>query len=891
MYRDSLIYMGLHFMIRNGKPCFEPMKDKCDAIRNMMPLRTVKECHQFCGMVNFLSTFLPKLREYLIPIYALTKKKATFKWTEECQNSFDIIKEALQRPPVLRMPAGTGIFRLESDTSREAAGGTLYQWQDNQWALIGYHSKRLPDAVRNYGVCELELTGLVCNIHGFEHLLKDNYFEVIIDHKAIEYLKRAKYAPTTKRLGSLLLKLQDYAFDIKYLEGTKLKVSDALSHLYIEEKHKITDVISLNFLLHTAEPFIHLEYLDNANDWYAHKAVTTKTRARQAKEAKCQNQQPAPAAPLSCNQAQTGKLQQTVKRRRGKTDPDRKKLQIQDVVTDKLQNMQKAVINKAINPEYKTLFDVESNKELITAIKEPDPGMLVQHKPVILSPEKLTIYRCHIPPQTEIDNALAEMRTKVLRQLVVNFETADLIREYDRSVRFKDIYAYIAQDKLPGNQQTQKRVLGEISNFIIANKLLFKIDKVKDGRTWKVKPLLVIPEKFEMNIFHMYHNSLFACHQGLWKTFLTIRSKFFITNLFAKLRNYIEACNACQRMKPKQNRNRPYYGYIPKDYVPLEHLAVDIKYMPEGFDGFKFIVLATCEQTNFVFAIPTKERTARAISDALIHRIFTITGPPQYLSVDKDRALTGHVITTLLTSMNCTMQIISPWNHGSSKAERQIQTIGNMITKQLTGQGATWPLYASVAAYAMNTFASKALQGLTPFELVFARKPRDLSAVHFKPLAEYPIELRSYVDLLLKRVQFIRSVQMDWKIQQSKDKQMYNEMYSNVTRFVKGDIVYALAPSATSLETGTRKFRMDFVGPLEVAEVLDDTHYKLRLINEEQDVLLGIWHINRLKKGAEITPLGVARSKAMLAQFLNMNESQDKTLTLIPREAPNVEVT
>ena len=135
-----------------------------------------------------------------------------------------------------------------------------------------------------------------------------------------------------------------------------------------------------------------------------------------------------------------------------------------------------------------------------------------------------------------------------------------------------------------------------------------------------------------------------------------------------------------------------------------------------------------------------------------------------------------------------------------------------MITKQLTGQGATWPLYASVAAYAMNTFASKALQGLTPFELVFARKPRDLSVVHFKPLAEYPIELCSYVDLLLKRAQFIRSVQMVWKIQQSKDKQMYNEMYSNVTRFIKGDIVYALAPSATSLETGTRKFRMDFVG-------------------------------------------------------------------------------
>ena len=204
-------------------------------------------------------------------------------------------------------------FHLESDTSREVAGGTLYQWQDEQWALIGYHSKRLPDAVRNYGVCELELMGLVCNIHGFEHLLKDNYFEVIIDHKAIEYLKRAKYQPMTRRLGSLLLKLQDYAFDIKYLEGTKLKVSDALSQLYIEEKHKITDVIPLNFLLHTAEPFIHLQYIDSANELYAHKAINTKIRSRQDPGVKHQKKQPMPAGPIVQTVKQLDKSHVTVK--------------------------------------------------------------------------------------------------------------------------------------------------------------------------------------------------------------------------------------------------------------------------------------------------------------------------------------------------------------------------------------------------------------------------------------------------------------------------------------------------------------------------------------------------------------------------------------------------
>ena len=56
------------------------------------------------------------------------------------------------------MVSGNGFFRLESDMSRTAAGGTLYQWQNNEWVLVGYHLKKLPDPVKNYGVTELELT-------------------------------------------------------------------------------------------------------------------------------------------------------------------------------------------------------------------------------------------------------------------------------------------------------------------------------------------------------------------------------------------------------------------------------------------------------------------------------------------------------------------------------------------------------------------------------------------------------------------------------------------------------------------------------------------------------------------------------------------------------------
>ena len=280
LFRDKLVYMGLEFLIKDRTAHYTAMRDKCDAIRNMKAPKPVKECRTFCGMVNFLSTFCKNLRQLLIPIYELTKKHARFTWTDKHQKAFDEIKQLLVKPPVLRMVSGNGFFRLESDTSRTAAGATLYQWQNNEWVLVGYHSKRLPDAVRNYGVTELELTGLLANIHGFEQKLNNNYFEAIVDHKAIDYLIKSKHEPTSTRLVTLLDRLNRYTFDLKYLEGSKLKVSDALSRLYSKEKHKISDVIPLNFLLHFTDYQLHKESDELANKLYAHKRTKLSTKPR-----------------------------------------------------------------------------------------------------------------------------------------------------------------------------------------------------------------------------------------------------------------------------------------------------------------------------------------------------------------------------------------------------------------------------------------------------------------------------------------------------------------------------------------------------------------------------------------------------------------------------------
>ena len=82
-------------------------------------------------------------------------------------------------------------------------GGTLLQKQGDQWVVIGYHSKRLPKLAKNFGTTELELTGLLVNIHGSMQLLHNRYFKVLVDHKAIKYMIKSKTESPATRLKTL----------------------------------------------------------------------------------------------------------------------------------------------------------------------------------------------------------------------------------------------------------------------------------------------------------------------------------------------------------------------------------------------------------------------------------------------------------------------------------------------------------------------------------------------------------------------------------------------------------------------------------------------------------------------------------------------------------------
>ena len=147
----------------------------------------------------------------------------------------------------------------------------------------------------------------------------------------------------------------------------------------------------------------------------------------------------------------------------------------------------------------------------------------------------------------------------------------------------------------------------------------------------------------------------------------------------------------------------------------MQDLSIDIKTMPQAFRGYHLLLVITCDQTNFTIVVPLRDRTVQMVVEALIYRVIYLFGPLRQIICDEATEFSSAIIQAILCMLSCRLKVISPYNHGSSKCERQIQTISEILMKHLWDKGQMWPLFATTAAYTMNTFTSEALSGYHHF--------------------------------------------------------------------------------------------------------------------------------------------------------------------------------
>ena len=97
LHFSELIYIG-HRISAEG---VKPDQAKVTAIRQMPTLKSVQAVHRFLGICNYLSRYLPKLSQIGEPLRRLLDKEEEFRWEEEEQQSFKMLKELNCREQLL----------------------------------------------------------------------------------------------------------------------------------------------------------------------------------------------------------------------------------------------------------------------------------------------------------------------------------------------------------------------------------------------------------------------------------------------------------------------------------------------------------------------------------------------------------------------------------------------------------------------------------------------------------------------------------------------------------------------------------------------------------------------------------------------------------------------
>ena len=113
-----------HIISRDGVATDPEKTDKVAA----WPVPTCKrEVQQFLRFANYYRHFIRDFAQLARPLHRLTEQTAPFLWSENCQESFDMLRRGLSSSPVLAYPDFT---RLDTDASDVGIGGVLSQLDD-----------------------------------------------------------------------------------------------------------------------------------------------------------------------------------------------------------------------------------------------------------------------------------------------------------------------------------------------------------------------------------------------------------------------------------------------------------------------------------------------------------------------------------------------------------------------------------------------------------------------------------------------------------------------------------------------------------------------------------------------------------------------------------------
>lgn len=866
----EVTYLG-HIIGENG---VRPDPKKLAAVRNFPTPKNLKNIRQFLGLAGYYRRFIADFSRTASPLSNMLKKGAAFKWTRDAQHAFETLRESLCKEPILQYPDFEREFILTTDASDFAIGGVLSQGDVGQDLPIGYASRVLNPAEKNYSTIEKELLAIVYCANHFRPYLYGRTFVLVTDHQPLTWLHRVK--DPTSRLVRWRLKLEEYNYRIIYKKGISNSNADALSRnppLEIAPNYLSVTIVRKKRRLSLEGP-PSISYASDSDDELPRKLPSAKLALERGEQPpdfniNSEGSPPSPSYPpySSTLLEQSQSLPATVSSETA--EEPRYNLRAGKTVTFAEQPDE---TNPEGEPEEGDTPDasgnlgdaesipssiLEEDLELEPSIDEPLCSIRETSSPFSRRNDNLVVMAT--TSQQPFDKGASELskigrlpplddmmlgRARVFpsihpgRHLIILPVKERPSIHIDHSILnecFSSLLDVVTELCLPTVSIAKTKTLDTLSWDAVMTSLRTALAERPIKITICNDECVAPPTHERMNIIRENHESASGGHKGVTKTYLRIRKSYRWSHMKAQIQDYIRRCRTCQLQKLVRRKTRQPMILTDTPGQAFDKVAMDIVGPFERTErGNSYILTMQDLLTKYSVYAPLPDFKAETTAAAFTNFFICRFGCPRSILTDQGTNFTSGLMRHVARKFRI-KQIRTTAFHPQSNGslERSHHVLVEYL-KCFTNQRDSWDELIERASFSYNTSVHEGT-GFTPHELIYGRPARLPSRINHE---EEPETYAHHLTNLIEEISDLQTL-ANANLQKAKLKsKLYYDRRANPENFNIGDSAFMLN------EQQKGKFSSEYTGPYKIIKTLDNGNIKIKLRRERTRVV----HVNRLRR-------------------------------------------
>ena len=461
-----------------------------------------------------------------------------------------------------------------------------------------------------------------------------------------------------------------------------------------------------------------------------------------------------------------------------------------------------------------------------------------------------SIYRTKLFPDDTskmyfIDNKL-KMKFTDLKEInhVRNIELAKAQREDED---FKELITYLESNQMPDDHKRAMKLTEILPKFEWKDGLLYRVDLTPRMMARGIaKARICVPKIYREDVLQVCHNSLFAGHLGVKKTYNRIQHDYFWPKMSSDVKAWLESCMECAMKKGTPHDNIGKMGHLWSN-EPLDIVACDIiGPLPITERGNRYILTFTDHFSRYVEAFPIQKQDADTIADHFVRQFCCRHGVPKKFISDRGRQLIGEIMSAIHQKLQVQqLKTASYRPQGNAIAERVNKTLTGILAMFVSEHQKDWDYLLPFAVFAYNTSVHDGIKE-TPYYVMNLRDPN--SPLPLLRDEDIKIPNESVSNYTRRKTQL--SEQMKDAIREYDEKVIQHrlkthERIQKESKLMIGDLVW-LYIKQQSKDERSKKLKLPWKGPFRIDSFNSETQVVLKDLTTNKQ--LAPVHISRLKR-------------------------------------------